>query len=258
MGDWTTGAHRLAARDAFFNVAMAPPASELRAAGAVVVANIVHHRALARACNVSEAGLVALSRFIFASFYSLVLDGAALGSLWPPVAAGAAAPLRVGVHVRMGDMHIAAARDGPSKADVRNADEEELRAALRLVGSEAAALAGARPLLVFACADTAAARKLVREVLAPTPVFSAPLEPVHIGYKETFSSAGAAEARGVAREHFTLSTADAVFAASPSGFSKTACAIAGTATPAARCFQRVGAAWTALEPGQGVWAGTDG
>ena len=275
MGDWSSGPHRLAARDAFFGASMAPPASALRKTGAVVVANIPHHSELARARNMSELGLVALSRFIFASFYSLVLNGSALGAYWPPLDAlhgSTAPPFRVGVHVRMGDKHIAAARDGPASADNRNPNEEELLAALRLVSTHASKLAGGRPLLVFACADTTAARGLVRDALAPTPVFSAPLEPVHIGYKETFAHSGAEDARVVAREHLTLSTADAIFLASNSGFSKTACAIAGAASAAgaagaggagrlatarlatAHCFVRVGGGWEPLVPGQGVWA----
>ena len=260
MGDWSSGPHRLAARDAFFGAAMAPPAAALRKTGAVVVANIPHHRELAHALNVSEAGLVALSRFVFASFYSLVLDGAALGAFWPPLDAphgGAAPPFRVGVHVRMGDKHIAAARGGPASADNRNPDEQELLAALRLVSLHASKIASGRPLLVFACADTTAARGLIRDALAPTPVFSASLEPVHIGYKDAFLRSGVDDARVVAREHLTLSTADAIFVASNSGFSKTACAIAGAAgvarpaTP--HCFLRVGSGWEPLEPGQGVW-----
>ena len=254
IGDWATGPQRLAARDGLF-AAMAPPATALRGTGAVVVANIPHHRELARALKVREGSLEALSRFIFSSFYSRVLDGEALGSYWPAAAQGAPAPFRVGFHVRMGDMHIAAARGGPTTGDNRNPDHGELAAALRLAAAQALLLSGGRPVLFFACADTVEARELLRSSLAPTPVILAPSEPMHIGFKNSFALAGAAQGTlSVAREHHTLSTADAVFIAATSGFSKTACAVAGAQSPThVRCFIRVGADWAPLEPGGGVW-----
>ncbi len=254
IGDWTTSPQHLAARDGLF-AAMAPPAATLRDTGAVVVANIPLHHELARALKVSKGNLEALSRFIFSSFYSRVLDGEALGSYWPAAAQGAPAPFRVGFHVRMGDMHIVAARGGATTGDNRNPDREELAAALRLAAAQALLLSGGRPVVFFACADTVEARELLRSSLAPTPIVLAPSEPVHVGFKNSFAIAGAAQGTlSVAREHHTLSTADAVFIAANSGFSKTACAVAGAQSPAnVRCFIRVGDGWAQLEPGEGVW-----
>lgn len=181
-----------------------------------------------------------------------MLDGAALGALWLPSVVGAAASLRVGVHVRMGDMHIAAARDGPSKADSRNADVEELRMALRLVGAEARALASTRPLLVFACADTAAARELVRDALATMPVFSAPLEPVHIGYKETFSRAGARRrAPSRARPHSFDGRGH--FCGFALGFFQDGVRHCRHGGARSAILSARGRRWGPIEPGQGVW-----
>jgi hypothetical protein len=256
MGDWTTGPHRLAARDAFF-AAMAPPATALRKSGAVIIANIPHHRELALAhSGVLEESLVSLARLLYASFYSLVLNGAELGHFWPPTEPSAARPFRVGFHLRMGDMFIAAARDGPTKGDNRNRDIGDLSVALSLAASQARALAAGQPMVFFACADTMEAREVIRAALSPTPVISSLMEPAHIGFRESFGhpEEDATKTISVAREHHTLSTADAIFIASNSGFSKTACAIAGAKSPSTvHCFFREGTAWTPLAPGQGVW-----
>jgi hypothetical protein len=141
-----------------------------------------------------------------------------------------------------------------TREDERNSDEGALLAALRLVGARARELAGDAPIVAFVCADTLAARALARAALAPLDVVESPAEPVHIGFPTTFA-AGALlnETRSVAREHLTLATAAAIFIASSSGFSRTACAIAGVASPPARCFQREGADWVPVEPGRGVY-----
>jgi hypothetical protein len=252
MGDWSQVPDRAVLRDRLFH-AMAAPATALRETGAVLIANIPHHRELARALNISEAGLVSLARFVYASFYSLVIDGARLGTFWPMAPLGGA-PFRVGVHVRMGDMHIDAARKGPSRGDSRNANMEELRTALRLIGAQAQNLALGRPVVVFACADTADAREMVRAALAPLDVISSHTTPIHISYPTTFAErALVEETRSVVREHHTLATASVIFLASSSGFSKTACAIAGAVDPAALCFVRNGVAWESLTPGTGVY-----
>ena len=249
MGDWTTGPHRLRARDAFF-ARVAVRDATLRDQGVVVVANIPHSRELAAATNASAAGLVAFARGVYAAFYTHVVDGAKLGTLWPPAQPHAVAPFRVGVHVRMGDMFIP---NATVVGDNRNPDADALLAALQLVGVRTRELAGGRPVVVFACADTAAAREMVRSALAPLDVITALVAPVHIGYAATFAErALVEETRSVAREHYSLATADVIFVASNSGFSKTACAIAGALKATARCFLRAGATWVPLEPGEGV------
>ena len=95
---------------------------------------------------------------------------------------------RVGVHVRMDDMHIAAARDGASKFDTRNPDIKEFHFALHMIGEKLRTLTNRRSLVIFACADTAEARTAVRAALSPFSVVMAPYEPVHTGYKGDFQA----------------------------------------------------------------------
>ena len=115
-------------------------------------------------------------------------------------------------------------------------------------------LAGSALLVVFVCADTLEARGLVREAMLPLNIIESPAVPVHIGYASTYSErAMRDETRSVAREHYTLSTAAAIFMASNSGFSETACAMAGAANTVTRCFLREGANWTPVRPGRNVF-----
>lgn len=246
--DWSTGEaaiHRLNARNHLF-WQLANETYRIRESSLRIYANVPQSRELARALHLEEAHVISLGRLLLESFYSHIVVSSRLGSFWPKPSE---AFFRVGIHIRMGGMYI---KDASIKTDVRIHDINELKRAVKVINERAKMLAGDKSIIIFVCADTTEARKLVREVLSPLHIIEPPTNPVHIGYEKSFeSSTRDEETLSVVREHLTLSTASAIFVGSKSGFSMTACALA--AVNAVNCFIRNGDEWVTINPGDGVY-----
>jgi len=246
--DWSTGEaaiHRLNARNHLF-WQLVNETHSIRESSLRIYANVPHSRELARALNLEEAHVISLGRFLLERFYSHIVVSSSLGTFWPK---SSDAFFRVGIHIRMGDMYI---KDASIKTDARIHDLLELKRAVKDINERAKILAGSKSIIIFVCADTTEARKLVREVLSPLHVIEPPTNPVHIGYEKSFeSSTRDEETLSVVREHLTLSTASAIFVGSKSGFSLTACALA--AVNGVNCFIRNGVVWVPMSPGDGVY-----
>lgn len=246
--DWSTGEaaiHRLNARNHLY-WQLVNKTQSIRETSLRIYANVPHSSELARALHLEEAHVISLGRLLLESFYSHIVVSSSLGSFWPEPSK---AFFRVGIHIRMGDMYI---KDASIKTDARIHDVNELKRAVKVINERAKMLAGEKSIIIFVCADTTEARKLVREVLSPLHIIEPPTNPVHIGYVKSFeSSTRDEETLSVVREHLTLSTASAIFVGSKSGFSMTACALA--AVNAVNCFIRNGDDWVPMNPGDGVY-----
>jgi hypothetical protein len=190
-----------------------------------------------------------LARALWGLLYVSAVDGAKLGSLWP--LRGAVSSYRAALHVRMGDKFISTVNYNSS--DDRIKDMNDFTLALRAIGPFVRALTNRRVFEdFFICADTLGARDMARAAIIAQGFFvvEPPGAPVHIGNKASLTQ-GASRVdatRAVVREHATLASADAVFMASHSGFSKTACAAASAARAAVLCFLRAGAGWRLFDP----------
>ena len=198
---------------------------------------------MAHALLLDEDHVVKLGRLLLDNFYSHIVVGLSLGTFWPESLNNL---FRVGIHIRMGDMFI---KDASIKTDARVHDIDKLKRAIELLKDRIQILAGNKSIVIFICADTTEARILMRDLLAPLQIIEPVSDPIHIGYEKSYeTNSRDAETLSVAKEHFTLSTASAVFMASNSGFSKTACAIAKSI-----CFARKAEDWVAINPSIGVY-----
>jgi hypothetical protein len=256
--DWASSPERKQQRDRLFTHVFGDKVQPPSAPSLMIVrANLAHSPDLASAASVPQQPLADLARHFHARLYTDVIDGSVLQSYWPPKGLDNLTVFRVGIHLRMGDGYISHA--SWNKADRRVSDSEAMETALRSIPAylaEKYAVVDGRShrLHIFVCADTLDGRKLVHKMLASHEIMSAPAEPIHIGYQGVSDRTNIdKEALNVVREHYTLSSADAVFMASYSGFSRTACL--SSAPHAIQddfsskfCFERVGAEWVVRPP----------
>ena len=237
FADWLTSIDRRRNRDDAFSALKRGDISNL-----VMITNINHTAELASYFNEDIYRLHMAEQHFYASMYSLVIDGANLGTYWP---AQTKHPYRIGLHLRMGDRHMSEATFNKNDDRIGDSGISELIEAIRAIPDAVSSRASGRTVQYFICADTASGRRLLRENLPNITVIQSPWDPVHIGYSGIAEKTEVVEeSLNVVKEHFTLSTADELYMVTHSGFSSIAC-LASTSSQlvSKRCYSRNGSTW---------------